>query len=249
MQKRTSKKSDSAVSPVVGVMLMLVVTIIIAAVVATMATGMMSSETTTPSIVSSASMSATDGLTYTVSGVSESIAASDLEITISTIKDGEYLSRVITPSGSSIMAGTTLSYSSARSLLSSNITDTLNITTFTLGDSNWNRTINDYAPVATWKNESDHSEGALTWTYDGRTLTDYQNPIASWTKVQCAGAAEKEFYFYLVEMKEQYTLTKNSGEIKEYELVPLTAGDSVTVDVVYLPSDTTVYSKTLTVGV
>jgi len=248
MQKRTSKKSDSAVSPVVGVMLMLVVTIIIAAIVATMATGMMPSETTTPSIVSSASMSATDGLTYTVSGVSESIAASDLQITVSALKNGEYLSRVITPSGSAIIPGTTLSYSSAKSLLSSNVTNTLNITDFTLSDSNWNLTINDYAPVATWNDDADHTKGAATWTYDGVSLTDYQNPIASWTKVQCAGAAEKDFYYYLVEMKEQYTLSKNSGEIEEYELIPLTIGDSAMIDVVYLPSDTSVFSKTVTVG-
>lgn len=58
IQKRTEKK-DSAVSPVVGVMLMLVVTIIIAAVVASFAGGLVTSTEPAPTAVLTATVDTT----------------------------------------------------------------------------------------------------------------------------------------------------------------------------------------------
>ncbi|MDD1686699.1 type IV pilin N-terminal domain-containing protein [Methanoregula sp.] len=57
-----SKNNDSAVSPVVGVMLMLVVTIIIAAVVSAFAGGMTGSEKKTPQATLSAVVNLGDGI-------------------------------------------------------------------------------------------------------------------------------------------------------------------------------------------
>jgi FlaG/FlaF family flagellin (archaellin) len=56
-------KNDSAVSPIVGVMLMLVVTIIIAAVVSAFAGGLSSETTKTPQMTISADYSQSGGLT------------------------------------------------------------------------------------------------------------------------------------------------------------------------------------------
>jgi len=58
IQKRTEKR-DSAVSPVVGVMLMLVVTIIIAAVVATFAGGLLTTTEQAPTAVLTATVDTT----------------------------------------------------------------------------------------------------------------------------------------------------------------------------------------------
>lgn len=85
IEKRTNKK-DSAVSPVVGVMLMLVVTIIIAAVVTMFATGLVTTTEAAPSITIQSSL--VNGghyydsyLEMKVLSVSEAIPTSDLIIT------------------------------------------------------------------------------------------------------------------------------------------------------------------------
>lgn len=60
--------SDSAVSPVVGVMLMLVVTIVIAALVSAFAGGLGETQDATPMITFKADLSVADGLTLTCLG-------------------------------------------------------------------------------------------------------------------------------------------------------------------------------------
>ena len=59
---------DTAVSPVIGVMLMLVVTIIIAAVVSSFAGGLGTTKDTTPTVTFKADLSRTDGLIITCLG-------------------------------------------------------------------------------------------------------------------------------------------------------------------------------------
>lgn len=88
MQKRTSKKSDNAVSPVVGVMLMLVVTIIIAAVVSTFASGLVTGTEKAPSITMDVSIKNTgyytgSAFTATVLSTSDGVPTSDLKIVTS----------------------------------------------------------------------------------------------------------------------------------------------------------------------
>ncbi|HJJ48536.1 MAG TPA: type IV pilin N-terminal domain-containing protein [Methanocorpusculum sp.] len=85
------ERKESAVSPVVGVMLMLVVTIIIAGVVAAFAGGLGSTEKTAPTIVASTeiwSAESYDNYAYgrfamTVESVSEPVSTADLKLVTS----------------------------------------------------------------------------------------------------------------------------------------------------------------------
>lgn len=82
MQKRRNKKSDSAVSPVVGVMLMLVVTIIIAAIVATMAGGLITTQKPTPSATFDVKLT-TNSLEIIALSLSDEIPSKDIKIVLS----------------------------------------------------------------------------------------------------------------------------------------------------------------------
>lgn len=82
MQRRKSKKSDNAVSPVVGVMLMLVVTIIIAAIVATMAGGLITTQKATPSAAFDVELT-TNSLEITALSLSDEIPSKDIKIVLS----------------------------------------------------------------------------------------------------------------------------------------------------------------------
>lgn len=80
----TGKYRQSAVSPVVGVMLMLVVTIIIAAIVSAFAGGVTSGQSKTPQANVKGTYSISDGMTITNAG-GDSLATKDL---VFTIRDG-----------------------------------------------------------------------------------------------------------------------------------------------------------------
>ena len=101
---------DSAVSPVVGVMLMLVVTIVIAALVAAFAGGLTTSAETTPVITFTADLSVTDGLTLTSTGATPGKDTS-FDICIGDL--GSYYT-VSSGSTSTFSAGTQLSVSAAK---------------------------------------------------------------------------------------------------------------------------------------
>ncbi len=90
MQKRKCKKSDSAVSPVVGVMLMLVVTIIIAAVVSMFAGGLIGGAESAPSMTMDVAIMntgsyATSYFQAKILSVSEPIPTNDLKLVTSWI--------------------------------------------------------------------------------------------------------------------------------------------------------------------
>ncbi|NMB80180.1 MAG: type IV pilin, partial [Methanomicrobiales archaeon] len=68
IKNHTQRKTDHAVSPVVGVMLMLVVTIIIAAVVSAFAGGMSSGQKKVPQAAIKADFSITDGMVISHAG-------------------------------------------------------------------------------------------------------------------------------------------------------------------------------------
>lgn len=78
------RKNNSAVSPVVGVMLMLVVTIIIAAVVSAFSGGLTSGQTKAPQANIKGTFSISEGMTISHAG-GDSLATKDL---IFTIRDG-----------------------------------------------------------------------------------------------------------------------------------------------------------------
>jgi archaeal type IV pilus assembly protein PilA len=80
----TRKSTESAVSPVIGVMLMLVVTIIIAAIVSAFSGGITSGQSKAPQANVKGTFSITDGLTITNAG-GDSLATKDL---VFTIRDG-----------------------------------------------------------------------------------------------------------------------------------------------------------------
>ena len=91
MQKK-SRKSDDAVSPVVGVMLMLVVTIIIAAVVAAFAGGLADSTTPAPQAIFSADLKYSDSMILYHKG-GDAISGSAIDV-ILTVKSGSYIDMV-----------------------------------------------------------------------------------------------------------------------------------------------------------
>lgn len=98
---------DSAVSPVVGVMLMLVVTIIIAALVSAYAGGLGTTKDTTPMVTFKADLSVEDGLTITCLGVSP---GKNVNFDV-VIGDDNYY-KVGTGSTSSFTTGTSRNYDS-----------------------------------------------------------------------------------------------------------------------------------------
>lgn len=106
------KNRDSAVSPVVGVMLMLVVTIIIAAVVSAYAGGLSSSQKKAPNLDATVKISNDGywaGQTYficSVNAVSEPIPTKDLKMTISwkAAMDGTTYTHSITGPNTSVGA-------------------------------------------------------------------------------------------------------------------------------------------------
>jgi len=91
MQKK-SRKSDDAVSPVVGVMLMLVVTIIIAAVVAAFAGGLADSTTPAPQAIFSADLKYSDSMILYHKG-GDAISGSAIDV-ILTVKSGSNIDMV-----------------------------------------------------------------------------------------------------------------------------------------------------------
>lgn len=105
---KTNSSSDSAVSPVVGVLLMLVVTIIIAAVVSSFAGGMASGQTKAPQLsmdghIMNAGNSGGSGFRFEVTGVSEPISTKDLKIITSwTARDGTSGGAIVIPYDPSI---------------------------------------------------------------------------------------------------------------------------------------------------
>lgn len=270
MQRRTNTKKDNAVSPVVGVMLMLVVTIIIAAVVSMSASGLLSNEKSTPSLSATAALSTSNGLVFTTTSTSEPVSPSDLQITMSMQKDGDYLSRVLEPGAQTpLVSGTALTFANAKSLRTSKESatqDVTNITELTELDANWNKTILNYAKPNAWENTSNYAEGVVNWTYiapDGTTsiLKDYQSPISAWTKVNLKRVYKDNngkdpitemhadhFWNWMVEMNEAYDLEKQTGKITKFDIYTLKPGDKVDINVVYLPSGKPVFSKTITVG-
>ncbi len=85
---KPERRSDDAVSPVVGVMLMLVVTIIIAAVVSAFVGGLATSKEATPTVAFTVDYSRSDGLLLTCSGASESLDfGSDFNVVVSDLED------------------------------------------------------------------------------------------------------------------------------------------------------------------
>ena len=90
-QRRTHKKTDDAVSPVVGVMLMLVVTIVVAAVVALFASGVVTDVKTAPTVSANVTLSQTGSVAdVTINSTSEILAKNDLLLKVSGIVDGTY---------------------------------------------------------------------------------------------------------------------------------------------------------------
>lgn len=88
MMKNTKNHNESAVSPVVGVMLMLVVTIIIAAVVSAFAGGLTTGEKKAPSVaiethITNTGMFTSSGMTMTMKSASEAIPTKDVKLVTS----------------------------------------------------------------------------------------------------------------------------------------------------------------------
>jgi Uncharacterized protein conserved in archaea len=112
MMMNMKERKESAVSPVVGVMLMLVVTIIIAGVVAAFAGGLVTTEKATPTLVASTEIWSGESYNYyafgrfamTIESVSEPINTADVKLVTSwkhTKSDG-----TVANGGNTTIAGT-----------------------------------------------------------------------------------------------------------------------------------------------
>lgn len=270
MQRRKSKKSDSAVSPVVGVMLMLVVTIVIAAIVAGFAGGLISTVESSPTL-SLDTEATTSDLTMEVLSVSEAIDTSNLKIIVSTAKGGslyEGTLDTITGTGTGItytsggngedwgtyelLAGTKMNAENfVASLYSTNTSDQ---TVYNLSETIVAGSGNAAFDAGI---EAVAVENTTTGNYDSEYIsasssispfTDMPNAagnmIYSWVKVRSSDAANGK----LVLTNDGWTALRGANTLTQTPSATLAKGDTIKVSIIYLPTTTAIYTKELVVS-
>ncbi|MDO9523039.1 MAG: type IV pilin N-terminal domain-containing protein [Methanocorpusculum sp.] len=269
-QKRTYKKHENAVSPVVGVMLMLVVTIIIAAVVSGVAGGLIQDVSQAPSL--SANVEATtDGVTLAVNAISEPIDTSDLELIFAiTNTTGAVFTDSVsdaTGSGTGITAankdfgnfvlygGTTI-----------NVDDLSGIAGINTRIYNLTDAVTEFGTAAIWSDmaypcdENGTQVDYSTWEPGDSTPSYWSNGTVTaqndgtWSAYSKLGnpyGVPEVYAYYMVEFTDDWSSgSKNPWTVKYAadSLSALERGDKMTISIVHTPSGQTIFSKDVVVS-
>jgi len=258
MQKRTSKKSDSAVSPVVGVMLMLVVTIVIAAVVATMAGGLVTNVEKTPSVAVSVDAGGASGsgwskvpstLSLTFQSVSEPISSSDLMISLSVQnKTGYHLagSELFTASGKGIANLTDGSNEFGNFTVSAGttISGTIGVANETVYD--YDDVYNDSALYASAVIDNIAPDDDTHNTWKGLPDSAYPN----YNKLGNFAGTPVNDAWHMVYLGDGWDLThKNPWKLTQttYD-IDIVSGDKLGISIIYKPSGQTLFETSVVVS-
>ena len=269
-QKRTYKKHENAVSPVVGVMLMLVVTIIIAAVVSGVAGGLIQDVSQAPSL--SANVEATtDGVTLAINAVSEPIDTRDLELifTITNTTGAVYTGSISDATGSGtgitsankdfgkfvLYGGTTI-----------NVDDLSGIAGINTRIYNLTDAVTEFGTTAIWSDmaypcdENGTQVDYSTWQHGDPTPSYWSNGTvtaendgtwdAYWKLGNPFGVPE-DYAYYMVKFTDNWSSgSKNPWTVKYAadSLSALERGDSMTISIVHTPSGQTIFSKDVVVS-
>jgi len=126
---KNGKKNESAVSPVVGVMMMLVVTIIIAAIVSAFAGSSVSSQNKVPQATIEAKFSISNGMTISNAG-GDPLATSDL---VFTVRNTNLFGSNLEQKTAQIINKTLITNSTGMSIVDST-TGSINIPAYVSGD-------------------------------------------------------------------------------------------------------------------
>jgi len=270
-QKRTYKKHENAVSPVVGVMLMLVVTIIIAAVVSGVAGGLIQDVSQAPSL--SANVEATtDGVTLAVNAISEPIDTSDLELifTITNLTGSVFTDSVSDATGSGtgitsankafgnffLYGGTTI-----------NIDDLSGIAGINTRVYNLTDAVTEFGTAAIWSDMAypcDENGTKIDWQpgyvspeyWSNETVT--AQPSDAWGAYSKLGrdkdgvvSVPNDYPYYMVKFTDDWSLgSKGPWTVKHAadSLSALERGDKMTISIVHTPSGQTIFSKDVVVS-
>jgi len=126
---KNGEKTESAVSPVVGVMLMLVVTIIIAAIVSAFSGGLMSSQNKVPQATIQGQFSIANGMTITHAG-GDPIATNDL---VFTVRDSDLFGSNLEQTTAQVINMTLITNSNGTAIVDST-TGAINVPAYLSGD-------------------------------------------------------------------------------------------------------------------
>ncbi len=247
---------DSAVSPVVGVMLMLVVTIIIAAVVSGFAGGLFTSQSPAPTVSAATEYSLSNGFSMEVLSVSKPIDTADLELQLDALANGTRLSATI--KGSAPMditgSGAGITYVNRTPPEFGNFTLTSGIKMSSpdvsffrssVGDATVIGDTTDPFPSGSVADEiaPDQTPPAVT-TWSGKTSSE----LSDYWKMNSLNA-EHPRYYYMMKFNDGWVWTKSTRTITYYPLSDgeLTGGDKISVKLIYIPNGQTIYSSDVVV--
>jgi FlaG/FlaF family flagellin (archaellin) len=256
-EEKFVKENDSAVSPVVGVMLMLVVTIIIAAVVSGFAGGLFASQSPAPTVSAATEYSLSNGFSMEVLSVSEPIDTANLELQLDALANGTRVSATITGSEPSGVTGSGagITYVNRTPPEFGNFTLTSGIKMSSPGgvglfrSSEGTATVigntTDAFPAGSVADEiaPDQTPPDVT-TWGGQSSSQ----LSDYWKMNTLNAAHSKYY-WMMKFNDGWVWTKNSRTITYYQLSngDLTSGDKVSVKLIYIPNGQTIYSSDVVV--